>query len=121
MMKARLSLFGALTFLSSPAFAEVADKEPTALQLWLVPVAITVSAFVAAIKRPWLALLLLPVSIFCAWADVDEFRDPFVGPAIRAELGDAYVVQGYLAAAMVIAGPIIGWAALRVYQAKARR
>lgn len=121
MMKAHFLFFGFLFFLSSPAFAEVADKEPTTLQLWLVSVVLTAVAIGFGVKRPWFALFLLPVSLLCAWSRVSELRDPFVGPAIRAELGDAYAVHGYLSAAMGIAGPIIAWAVLRFYRAGAKR
>lgn len=121
MMSARVLFFGFLFFLSLPAFAEVADKEPTTLCLWLVPAVLAAVAIIFAVKRPWFALFLLPVSLLCAWSGVGELRDPFVGPAIRAELGDTYVMHGYLSAAMGIAVPIIAWAVLRFYRARAKR
>ena len=120
-MRVCLPLAGLLLFVPSPALAEVADKEPTTFELWLVTAIITAVAFVLAAKRPSFALFLLPISLFFAWGSVMELRDPFVGPVIRAELGDAYFVHGYLAAATWIAGPIIAWAALRFYRARNKR
>jgi len=121
MIVVRLPLIGFLLSLSSPAFAEVADKEPTTLQLWILPAIITAVAFIVAMKRPILALILLPIALFCAWATIDELHDPFVGLAIRAELGDAYFIHGYLSAAMAIAGPFLAWAVLWFYRARTRR
>jgi len=118
--KARIPLFGFLV-LSSPVFAEVADKEPTIPQLWIVPGIITAIAFVAGMKRPSFALFLLPVALFCAWGQIDELHDPFVGPAIRAELGDAYFTHGYLSSVAGIIGPLIAWAVLRYYRVRAKR
>jgi len=118
--KARVPLFGFL-FLSSPAFAEVADKEPAIPQLWMVPAIITAIAFVAGMKRPSFALFLLPIALFCAWGQIDELNDPFVGPAIRAELGEAYFTHGYLSAVVGIIGPLIAWAVLRFCRVRTRR
>lgn len=120
-MKARVPLIALLIFLSSPAFAEVADKEPTILQLWMVPAIIIAMAFIAGVKRPSFALFLFPIALFCAWGQVDELQDPFVGPAIRAELGDTYFTHGYLSAAVGIVGPLIAWAVLGFYRVKAKR
>ncbi|MFB8343459.1 hypothetical protein ACWGNA_20395 [Brucella cytisi] len=119
-MKTRVPFIGLLIFLSSPAFAEVADKEPTILQLWMVPGIITAIAFIAGLKRPSFSLFLLPIALICAWGQVDELHDPFVGPAIRAELGGAYFTHGYLSAAAGIVGPLIVWAAFRLYRVRAK-
>ena len=119
-VKARVALIGLSIFLSSPALAEVADKEPSIPQLWMVPGIITAFAFIAGLKRPSFAFFLLPIALFCAWGQVDELHDPFVGPAIRAELGDAYFTHGYLAAAAGIVGPLTAWAVLRCYRVRAK-
>lgn len=100
--------------LSSPALAEVSDKEPDAIQVWLVAAGICAVAFVAAKIRPWFALPLLPVSSLLALAHISELNDPAVGPAIRQELGEAYIWQVYLAAAVALIGPLTAWATLRM-------
>lgn len=120
MTKARVPLIGSLICLSSPAWAEVADKEPTIPQLWMVPAIITAIAIVVGLKRPSFPLFLVPIALFCAWGQVDELHDPFVGPAIRAELGDAYFTHGYLSAAAAIVGPLIAWAMHRLYWERAK-
>lgn len=120
-MKARVPLIALLIFLSSPAFAEVADKEPTILQLWMVPGIITAIAFIAGLKRPSFALFLFPIALFCAWGQVDELQDSFVGPGIGAELGDTYFTHGYQSAAVGIVGPVIAWAVLGFCRVKTKR
>lgn len=119
-MKTRVPFIGLFIFLSSPAFAEVADKEPTILQLWMVPGIITAFAFIAGLKRPSFSLFLLPIALICAWGQVDELHDPFVGPAIHAELGGAYFTHGYLSAVAGIVGPLIVWAVFRLYRGRAK-
>lgn len=121
MRKACIPLIGLLIFLSSPALAEVADKEPTIPQLWIVPGIITAIAFTAGLRRPSFALFLLPIALLCAWGQVDELHDSSVGPAIRAELGDAYFTHGYLSAVAGMVGPLVAWAVLRSYRVRTRR
>jgi len=86
----------------------------------MTPGIITAIAIIAGLKRPSFALLLLPIALFCAWGQIDELHDPFVGPAIRAELGDAYFIHGYLSAAAGIVGPLIVWAMHRFYRGRAK-
>jgi hypothetical protein len=109
----RLLLGGAFALLSSPAFAEVADKVATPLQLGLVPVVITVLALIGGRRRAGFALLPLLLSLLWAWVQADTLGDPFLRPAIRAELGDGYVTGGYLSAALGVLGPVLAWALLR--------
>ncbi|WP_374865195.1 hypothetical protein, partial [Brucella cytisi] len=77
-------------------------------------------AFIAGLKRPSFSLFLLPIALICAWGQVDELHDPFVGPAIRAELGGAYFTHGYLSAIAGIVGPLIVWAVIRLYRVRAK-
>ena len=71
-LNARLPLVGLLLSLSSPALAEVADKERSIAQLWMVPGIITAIAFVTGLKRTSFALFLIPIALFFAWGQVDE-------------------------------------------------
>ncbi len=84
----------------------------------MLPGIVTAVAFIAGVKRPAFALFLFPIALFFAWGRVEELHDPFVGPAIRAELGDAYFTHGYLSAAAGTIGPLIAWAVLRFYRVR---
>lgn len=118
---ARLLLTVLLVAVSSPALAEFADKEPTTLQLWLVPIIITGIAFLVATKRPSLALLLVPISLFCAWGQIEELHGPFVGPAIEKELGSAYFIHAHAASAVAVIGPIVAWASFLLDRTRSNR
>ena len=107
--------------LSSPALAEVSDKVPDAVQNWLVFASPCVIAFMVATIRPWFALLILPVSSLLTFALLDEFHDPNLGPAIREELGEAYLWQAYIAAAIGMIGPPIAWATLKAMKLQNKR
>jgi hypothetical protein len=96
----------AALFVASPAMAEVADKEPTLGALWAWALAFNVAALLLARVRPWLALLVVPFSAFLAFTVCSELLDPYVGPAIVAELGKAYVWSGYASAVLSLIGPL---------------
>ena len=92
---------------ASAAFAEVADKEPTAGWLWGEALAINLIALVLERFRPKLGLIVLPIGALLAWGGYDELTDPYVGPAIRSELGQGYITTSYLTYALALLGPII--------------
>lgn len=104
--------------LSSPALAEVSDKVPDAAQNWIVLTSPCAIAFLVATIRPWFALLLLPVSSLLTMVPLDGLHDPNLGPAIRQELGEAYIWQAYIAAAIGMIGPPLAWATLKVVKAQ---
>src|SRR4051812_14652780 len=80
-----------LFLISSPAFAEVMDKEPSMPEIWHW-LAVSIGVGIAcAVLHPWLlvpSFLLGPVNrVAIAWT---EWHDPFVGPAIMREAGSGY-------------------------------
>jgi hypothetical protein len=73
------------------AWAEVMDKEPAAAEIWAWAIGGGGAAGLAWSVRAWLgALATAAIARFFVglWL---ELADPFVGPAIRAETGTAYV------------------------------
>lgn len=78
--------------------AEVVDKEPTLLMVWLVACILSIGSLALCLWRRWMALIALVPAAVWATALVSELRDPLVGPAILEELGRAYVIQSYVAA-----------------------
>ena len=81
-----------------PLLAEIADKEPTLLTVWIVAIALSLAAFAACSWRRWMVVLPLSVAAVWAFAIISELRDPQLGPAISEELGWSYVLQAHLAA-----------------------
>jgi hypothetical protein len=95
--------------------AEVMDKEPTLAWIWTTFLVLALLGSALSLVNRWLALLVLPITCFFAWATLDELQDPFLGPAILDEAGRGYVVQCNLAIAGALAAPSI------VLLAKCRR
>lgn len=87
--------------------AEVMDKEPGIVAIWVTALLIAVLGAAAALIRWWAGLLFCAVAIALSIATLLEILDPFVGPAIRREAGAGYVPQVCVAAAAAIVVPLI--------------
>lgn len=96
----------AAVFIASPAMAEVADKEPTLGAVWACTLALNLTALLLGFVRPWLALVVVPFGAVFAFTLCSELLDPYVGPAVVAELGKPYVWSGYASAALSLFGPL---------------
>ncbi len=86
--------------------AEVMDKEPTILVVWVSAFLIALLGVAAAALRWWAGLIFTAVAVMLSIAILLEIHDPYVGPAIRREAGSGYVVQVY-AAATAIVSPLL--------------
>ena len=106
-MRHRIVAAIATLLVSSPAYAEVADKEPTLGTMWAWALALNVVAFLLEKARPRFGLLVVPLSAFIAWGAHSELSDQFVGPAILNELGSDYVRSSYASVAVGLVGPIL--------------
>ncbi|TCK29948.1 hypothetical protein EV667_0033 [Ancylobacter aquaticus] len=105
----RLSLmsFPAALFLALPVHAGVAEREPPPAELWIFVIGIAALSWVMACRRWWLPLAVwLPTALFVA-SLVADFADPVIGPAVREELGLAYVLQADLAGALMLVVPLM--------------
>lgn len=78
------------------AHAEVMDKEPSTLQHWLFAVVLGLTALAAWRWRWWVGAIATGLGILLVPTFYFELTDKFVGPAIRAEAGDAYAVHYYI-------------------------
>ena len=92
---------------ASPAFAEVADKEPPIGYLWALALGINAVAFLLGLIRPKLGLIVLPVSLLLAIGGHLELTDPYVGPEIKRELGQSYITTSYFIYAVALLGPVL--------------
>ena len=66
-----------------------------------------IAALVLAVVRPWLGYLAVILASASAWVLHLELTDPYVGPAIRRELGKAYVDTTYLTAGIGVVGSLL--------------
>lgn len=100
------------------AWAEVMDKEPAAAEIWAWAIGGGGAAGLAWSARAWLgALATAALARFFVglWL---ELADPFVGPAIRAETGTAYVTT--VTSATLVATALVLYGAFRAFK-RARR
>ncbi len=87
--------------------AEVMDKEPAILVVWVSAFLLAVLGVAAAALRWWAGLIFTAVAVMLSIAILLEIHDPYVCPAIRREAGSGYVVQVYAAAATAIVSPLL--------------
>jgi len=67
------------------------DKEVSARMLVFVFSVLGLAGFMAGLWRRWAALFVLGGIVMFTGTVVIELRDPFVGPAMRAEAGWSYI------------------------------
>jgi hypothetical protein len=82
----------------STLLAEVADKEPTLLFLWLGAALPSAVSFFAARWSRWTLLVTVPAALIWVFIVLDDIWSWDVGPAIVEELGISYVIQSYICA-----------------------
>jgi len=82
--------------LPSSILAEVSDKMMSFPALIVWNVVLVLVAWVAAKKNRWLVLLPLSLAAILAFGAAEEYRDPFVGPAVIHELGYSYAALSFL-------------------------
>src|SRR5262245_10110566 len=87
---------------------EIMDKEPSLAITVFLAVAGGVVGLVAGRRRAWLSVLPLVALLLFGASRVSALQDPFVGPAIRQEVGNAYAVFTYTALAVGIALCLVG-------------
>ncbi len=99
----------AVLVLVSPAQAEVSDKMLIVdhrVDPWIWPAALCIAALALEIKWPRFGLATLPFSALLAFGIYSEFNDPYVGPAILHELGEAYVRNSWIAIGFALLFPV---------------
>jgi hypothetical protein len=96
-----LSLFLLLILAPSLAQAEVMDKESIPYEIWAWALLGGAVAVLAWRIRAWLGAITtagLALNFISLWG---EITDPFVGPAIRSEAGNAYLLNARYATVAV--------------------
>jgi hypothetical protein len=92
----------------SLALLEVMDKEPSLPGIWIGAAIFGGLGFWTGLRWIWPGVLLLVVDLIALSGQHAELADPYVGPAILEEAGRGYVVQSYVASALVITATVAG-------------
>lgn len=90
---------------------EVMDKMPSVPGIRPGTLVLGGTAFWLCLRRPRLALPIVPLRLFPGWGLHAEIQDPFAGPAILREAGRGYFVQAYVSIALHLLLPLAGAAA----------
>lgn len=93
---------------TSRAFAEVMDKELSALHLWVAGALGALVGSVVGRYRPWLCLVTVPLLLLPQCVSGYELSDPSVGPAILEEAGWAYPYHVVVTGLLVLIGHALG-------------
>ncbi len=101
-------VLAALSFVPTIAFAEVSDKEPTLLYVWLVGIVASLVCLAGTYYRRWLAPILAALPFLWFASLLIEIHSADVGPYLYAEQGMTYYVQTYLSLAVFVAGLLLG-------------
>lgn len=89
--------------------AEVSDKMPTLVQIWIIAVSAGLLCLVAAYFRGWLTVLVAALPMAWFFSLFSEIHSMDIRPALLAEAGQTYYVQAYLAALLIVALGYVGW------------
>jgi hypothetical protein len=87
---------------------EVMDKESSLLVVWTSSLLLGIGGLLLSRYKWWMVIIVIALALVLALAQIEELRDPSVGPAIVREAGYGYVLQSYVAAAISILLPSIG-------------
>jgi hypothetical protein len=103
-----------LACLSAPAFAEVADKEPSIEDMWIWAVLLTSFILAATWWKRVAGYAVWAVGNLLSVGPILEWHDPFVGPVILRELGPAWGFHAYATLIVSAIVPGIAFVALAV-------
>lgn len=93
--------------LTTPAWAEVGDKEASVPGIWTAAALFAALAILAGRWRLWAGLLLWLLGVVWAVGPILEWHDPQAGPAIAQEMGRNYGLHAYAAMIAAIALPAL--------------
>jgi hypothetical protein len=100
----RFGLLVASLFFAANASAEVSDKLLSAPELLIPAFVSALLAVVLVRSSAWWCLLTAPIGLFRVFGAATELLDPYLGPAIKREVGSAYLNRVVLALIVVLAG-----------------
>ena len=102
-------VIAALLLMPALAYAEVSDKEPSALYIWSVGAMAAAVCFLGTYYRNWLLALLAPLPALWFISLFLEIHSADVSVALYQEQGLLYYVQAYLSLALFVLGGGAGW------------
>ena len=103
------AIFVSILFFSIPVNAEVMDKEPSILNMWLFAIPLGLLGLIIAAYRWWYGLISLLIAGYICYQPVSEWNDQFVGPAISREAGAIWGFSAYSSFVFVVVIHFAAW------------
>lgn len=103
----------------SPMFAEVSDKVPGLLVIWMVFIGLTALVFACRRLSRWSLVATVPLAAWIAWSVWrGVVADTYFRQAVLTELGYGYLVQG-VAGGCIPLITALGWSACDLHRLRA--
>jgi len=97
----------------SPMFAEVSDKMPGLLAIWMVSIGLAALVFACRRFSRWSLVVTVPLAAWTAWSVWREFvTDTNLRQAVLTELGYGYLIQVVAGGCLPLIAALAGVAAL---------
>ena len=90
-------------------FAEVMDKAPSLEAIWIWAILGCLAGLVILRSGLWLIIVTLPLPTLFFVGLLLKINHPDVGPAIKIEAGNAYIISAYVGIILVFVGHILGY------------
>ncbi|NIP37707.1 MAG: hypothetical protein GWO07_01345 [Candidatus Dadabacteria bacterium] len=84
------------------------DKEPSSGLVWVMGLCGLIACLIAAIYKPKLLLIVIPLPAFFFYGLIAEIRDPYVGPGILREAGQFYINSAYGFTVLLLISILVG-------------
>lgn len=91
------------------AYAEVSDKEPSFLCIWMTGLGAALLCMLTGRLRRWLVPVAAAFPALWFLSLFLEIHSADVGPALYAEQGGMYYLHAYLALGVMACGAAWGW------------
>lgn len=87
--------------------AEIMDKEPAAIEYWILTSVVATASFLTVRWRAWTLVIVLPLVLLFVGAEFLSVNDPCFHAAILQEAGGGYVAQVHASLALALLGPLV--------------
>jgi hypothetical protein len=105
----------------NPMFAEVSDKVPGLLAIWMVSIGLAALVFACRRFSRWSLVVTVPLAGLIAWSVWREFvADTYFRQAVLAELGYGYLIQ-VVAGSCVPLIAALAWSACDLHRLRAEQ
>lgn len=111
----------ALLLLAAPAFAEVSDKMPTLLEIFVQGVLLAIVVVVLSLVRWWFGILGVCLGLLMLFGTVELHQFDPVGASLVIEQGQRYFLVMYSMDILVVVSGVFSAFAVRRWHSRRQR